>query len=560
MNTPNNITCPITYCNYMIITSQQNKDFFQEYFNNTKIQLNNGKKVVYSFRFHSFPYEKYGKYVKILQLAECFNGDLQKNNSSFDLKNGIFLVFPFEKDIKDKLGELFLHMNVTIITYDFTIDVTNLIDEKIPFNFKSIIDGNINRFTGLKMFELPFSSLTTACKKSKNFRPNKNTKSENKNKQNYHTSSEFLYLLQNSGEPIYDLLNNKFWESIVNDCAYVAYACSNTVGNIGIAKIKQFSSEKVKSFCEIQKQYGTFGPFLMKKFFNDDKLLHSTDISSENYAYDLWMAAQNALINNEIYNKIVPKERLVSKSDILNLQKRAEKKILNLDAEPEPIPQPSFQPSSTKSATLNNKATNDGQPNNLNSKGIESWKIISKNIQNEVKTAKKRTGNNRIDWMILEIDSYVKQNLIYLKDLEANWDNLYPNIYNIQKVLQFNEPSFILIEKSIQNIKKYNKLTSKKISSEKKKLITHNVNDILLTVNIFLSFISNTKIKKESKIIEKKLFKVIFNPMDDDSFITKIFSVYQKHDDFIFTQDSIANFKSSTGSGKTRCAPFFFCH
>ena len=30
------------------------------------------------------------------------------------------------------------------------------------------------------------------------------------------------------------------------------------------------------------------------------------------------------------------------------------------------------------------------------------------------------------------------------------------------------------------------------------------------------------------------------------------------HDNFINAQESIANFKSSTGSGKTRCAPFFF--
>ncbi|KAK8860803.1 hypothetical protein M9Y10_012480 [Tritrichomonas musculus] len=556
------IECPITCCNYFIVTQHQNTNVFTDYCQNALTQLNKGAKINYSLRCHSFLYGKNKESIKVIQFAECFNNSIfqkfdNSNKSkkfSLDFKNGMILISPFEKYIKIALGQLFSHDNVKIITYDFTADATYLMDEEISFSFKSIIDGNINKFTGSKMFETPFSGLFTASKKSKLYRPNKNSK----NNSTIHTSNEFAYHLSNSEEPIEDLFDNQFWESIVNDCAYVAIACAGTIMNKGLKQIIQFTSEKIKAFCEIQKQFGIRGPLLMKKFFNDDNLLHSNEIPNENYAYNLWIATQDVLLNYDLYNKIVPKNMQISQNDILYLQKRAENKILNIDEE-QPATKPAENNKNTTNTANANNNNNVNSQSNKNSNSISCWKIISEKIQTNAKEEKKRTGNFRIDGIISTIDFFVKQNSPFLTELGQNWDNLYPLIFNIQQFLTFEEPTFVLIENSIQNIKKYNKsISTKKFSKEHKKLMKHNVNDILVTIKIFLSFLSNKQIKKESKIIGKKLFKVIFNPMNDDSYITKIFSVYRKHDDFIYTEESIANFKSSTGSGKTRCAPFFF--
>ena len=55
------------------------------------------------------------------------------------------------------------------------------------------------------------------------------------------------------------------------------------------------------------------------------------------------------------------------------------------------------------------------------------------------------------------------------------------------------------------------------------------------------------KIKIESKKmdIEERLFKMVFNP-EEDTWHTRIYPVYLKHDEFVFSKSPYANFKSST--------------
>ena len=61
--------------------------------------------------------------------------------------------------------------------------------------------------------------------------------------------------------------------------------------------------------------------------------------------------------------------------------------------------------------------------------------------------------------------------------------------------------------------------------------------------------------EKNCTNIERQLFRVVFSPTPGGA---QVYPVYEKHDEFLETARSVGNFKSSTGSGKTRCAPFFF--
>ncbi|KAI5510296.1 ATP-dependent RNA helicase protein, partial [Trichomonas vaginalis G3] len=59
--------------------------------------------------------------------------------------------------------------------------------------------------------------------------------------------------------------------------------------------------------------------------------------------------------------------------------------------------------------------------------------------------------------------------------------------------------------------------------------------------------------------IFRRLFKMSFHPpQDDNSYETLVYPVYNIFFDFFNMNSNIINFKSSTGSGKTRCAPFMF--
>lgn len=72
-------------------------------------------------------------------------------------------------------------------------------------------------------------------------------------------------------------------------------------------------------------------------------------------------------------------------------------------------------------------------------------------------------------------------------------------------------------------------------------------------VTIFLRAITKPTTPPE-KEIEKKLFRLAFTPGDGGA---RVYPVYFMHDTFLETPETCCLLKSSTGSGKTRCAPFF---
>lgn len=68
----------------------------------------------------------------------------------------------------------------------------------------------------------------------------------------------------------------------------------------------------------------------MKKFYNYYDLLHSNDISNQNQAYDLWVAASSVIIKFDAYSKIISEDKRVSKRDIIILQKKQKIKFLEM--------------------------------------------------------------------------------------------------------------------------------------------------------------------------------------------------------------------------------------
>lgn len=110
----------------------------------------------------------------------------------------------------------------------------------------------------------------------------------------------------------------------------------------------------------------------------------------------------------------------------------------------------------------------------------------------------------------------------------------------------------IKIHQSFQNLTKFNFENS---NEPEKKLYQECCRKVFQSVATFITFmLSNAN--ESAKSIELKLFNLIFSPSDD--FNCRVYPLYQIHDEFLTTQEPFLNLKSSTGSGKTRCSPFFF--
>ena len=146
----------------------------------------------------------------------------------------------------------------------------------------------------------------------------------------------------------------------------------------------------------------------------------------------------------------------------------------------------------------------------------------------------------------------------HLSDLDALSNKLKSRAHKMKTALEpylekfSDEPEIKLIEKSLKNILEN---PEPFYTPEEKTLFQDDCWSIFNAIQIF----SNSMVNYSSKMcrqIEKKLFNIVFIPGDD--YNTRILPVYRVHDEFLTTESPISNFKSSTGSGKTRCAPFFF--
>ena len=183
----------------------------------------------------------------------------------------------------------------------------------------------------------------------------------------------------------------------------------------------------------------------------------------------------------------------------------------------------------------------------------------------------KQTGNSPktfkkyIDDFIKHIGQFVKNNKQSTLNLKDNFKTLFqdPDIYYSfgHYYEKYNaEDEFPLIIESFSKIKQYNlSPETKSFSKEKKALMIENVDSILRTLIIFFKYLLHRSARPESNKIQQLLFQMIFNTVNSDPYRTTIYPVYEIMETFLFsTKASYLNLECSTGSGKTRCLPFFF--
>ena len=117
---------------------------------------------------------------------------------------------------------------------------------------------------------------------------------------------------------------------------------------------------------------------------------------------------------------------------------------------------------------------------------------------------------------------------------------------------KLDEPEAGLIKAALTNIANGPEQVLK--TKEEKLLYRDTVQKTFDAVITFTRALKGSK-NEACREIERKLFRIVFSPANGGAVV---YPVYFMHDEFLNTTEPFSNFKSSTGSGKTRCAPFFF--
>ena len=129
--------------------------------------------------------------------------------------------------------------------------------------------------------------------------------------------------------------------------------------------------------------------------------------------------------------------------------------------------------------------------------------------------------------------------------------HLFRKVAEALKSLHLEDTDRSLIQKALENIANGPK---RPLDKNERVFYANTVHDTCNAICIFGRALKNCR-TEAIREIEQKLFRVVFTPCEGGA---QVYPVYSIHDALLNTKHPFSNLKSSTGSGKTRCAPFFF--
>ncbi|KAK2956888.1 putative Zinc finger, C2H2 type family protein [Blattamonas nauphoetae] len=154
--------------------------------------------------------------------------------------------------------------------------------------------------------------------------------------------------------------------------------------------------------------------------------------------------------------------------------------------------------------------------------------------------------------LLNDVQTILTDSFLFEDDVETTFISLLAPLDYFCRSTEWME-SMTLISSSLNNIstKLPLYLSQSNVEQVKQDLVR-----IFSAISTFTAFMTGND-TLEAKVIEDKLFRIVFSP-EKDNWNTRVYAVYDKHTEFLTTPHPFLNFKSSTGSGKTRCSPFIF--
>jgi hypothetical protein len=255
----------------------------------------------------------------LIQMAECFDENLMKQKPtgkiSINLKPGFMIRTPIRKDIIDLMSQVFTHNFLSLITFDFTADITSMMEIGLKFNMQNIIDAQVTYPTkGEKNFiKTRVMGLKSVCASAKNCVEFEAAKDAINEKKDIDFNELYCNVIEDN-DPFSHMLNDKFWEYSASDIALTAIALAGKLQKFEPCLIKKSSKAKANAFVEIQNEKGLFAPALMRQFSFIGKDFGKSKIESEKDAYKVICKGDLILDNYDSYEKLAKKRKSSIKS------------------------------------------------------------------------------------------------------------------------------------------------------------------------------------------------------------------------------------------------------
>ena len=326
--TPDSVTCRITGVVHKIVCIGQNEDVFSAYLQNLLARLNSREKINIAIDCEGWVLGIKKNSLGLIQMAECFDRNILRQKPtdkvSINLKPGFMIRTPIRIEIIDLLSKVFTHKNITLITFDFTADITSMMEVGIKFNLANVVDGQTTySCKGEKNFSNTRSiGLKTACKKADNcveFEAAQGAINEKKD-----VDFDELYCkAKNEKDPFSQMLDDKFWMYSSSDIALTAIALVGQLKQFEPLKIKNATRSKAKSFLLTQKKCGLHAPSLIRQFAFIGRKSIMNEISTAKEAYKVISKVDIILENYDSYLKLVQKKDQIPREDLIKAVQNA---------------------------------------------------------------------------------------------------------------------------------------------------------------------------------------------------------------------------------------------
>lgn len=306
---PQEVTCTITGCKHTVVYGNTNYKKLKEWVKDALYRMDFGEKIILALDCEGFCLGSRKDSLGLIQFAECFTKDFFKNTNtvttpvSINLKNGFLVKAPMTNGVKQLLSSVFNHKNIMFATYDFTSDITAMLESGLRINLRGIVDGQATETFDENDLTKYFSrasstSLKVACSQANNC-VEYNNASYAINHKNSIPFSQLVYDLKNEKDPFACMCTSEFWRYSSDDIALTAIAIVSAIQVISPHQLFINSQAKVRGFKQLNQQYGDHGAVFKRRLSFAPKI--DDIIDSKIAAYKIWSAISYFIENYNLY-------------------------------------------------------------------------------------------------------------------------------------------------------------------------------------------------------------------------------------------------------------------
>ncbi|EAY21894.1 hypothetical protein TVAG_249540 [Trichomonas vaginalis G3] len=262
------VTCPISKVKHIIVRKDDTEAIRALRIWATKlfVRMRRGESILLSMDCEGWKLGTIHKSLGLLQICEILDQSIlikprDESQKSLRLKSGFLVHFPTTNEVIDILSGVLHHPNVILCTYDFTSDISSLMEAGVKINTKRIFDAQLVSASNTSTEPIWVLTDTQARSIIARARGMIGTVKEAQDAVNFMSSKkgnmfEFLtFLHRKDQDPFASMVDDDFYKYAAGDLVMTALAALYSFYFGFSSKTWELSAIKVKEFLSLQKMH-----------------------------------------------------------------------------------------------------------------------------------------------------------------------------------------------------------------------------------------------------------------------------------------------------------------